>query len=136
MTTPAASSAATTSPVASQAWGQQAQTAADEACRCHDLARAKGATPEHMAARQKVIRTFFGLHLPEKPPAEVEAYLQNVDLRQPVQVVNAAGVDTNAPASGGILGLGRKPQYLVSPRFPPTSPGDPIYALKSFPAKT
>ena len=59
------------------------------------------------------------MHVPETTPGQTEAYLATIDLEQPVQVVNASGVDTNVPATRGLFGMGRKPQYLLSKALPP-----------------
>jgi len=101
-----------------------------------EMAASKGASPEQQAARRRVVELFCSMHVPETTPGQTEAYLATIDLEQPVQVVNASGVDTNVPATRGLFGMGRKPQYLLSKALPPKKPEDPIYALKSFPART
>ncbi len=99
------------------------------------LAAAKGASPDQQAARRRVAELFCSIHLPTATPDEVAARIAALDLGQPVQVVNAAGIDTSAPPARGFWGVGKKPQYLVSKAVPPKKPDDPVYALKSFPAK-
>ena len=94
------------------------------------LAAGSGKTPEHIAARQRVARQFIELHLPDKTPQQIDQILAGIDFSQPVQVVN--GAEKNARAKPI---WGRAPQLLESERFKPAKPEDPIYALKSYPAR-
>ena len=64
-----------------------------------DLAAAVGDTPEHRAARERVARLYCKIHLPDLTPQAVESYLATVELAQPVQVVNIAGVSEADSAS-------------------------------------
>jgi hypothetical protein len=110
------------------------QAEADAQRRDHELAIARGSTPEQRAARARVIALFFEWHLPDKK-SQVEAYVQRVDLGQPVAVVDATGVDLSIAPSRGVLGLGQKPQYLMTEAVKPKQAGAPLYALRSIPAK-
>ena len=112
----------------------RAQAEANQHRHTHELAAARGRTAEHIAARKAVIATFFQCHLPKKKE-QAAAYVQRVDLNRPVLVVNAAGIDTAAAPSRGMLGLGQRPQFLVSEAVPPRDAGGPVYALRSFPAR-
>jgi hypothetical protein len=94
------------------------------------LAAASDKTPEHFAARQRVARQFIEIHLPDKTPQQIDQILAGIDFSQPVQVVN--GAEKNARAKPI---WGRAPQLLESERFKPAKPEDPIYALKSYPAR-
>jgi len=111
-----------------------AQARSDASQKQHELAAQRGQAPEQRAARQTVVINFFELHLPKKKE-QAEAYLQQVDLSQPVCVVNAAGIDTAAAPSRGLLGVGKRPQYLVSEAVPPADAASPVYALRSMPAR-
>ena len=104
----------------------QAQIADD------NLARAKGHSPEQVQARQRVAKIFAEMHLPADAHA---AGLSAIDYAMPLNTVNGRKVDVNNPKSG-FLGLGRRPAYLVSTRFAPKKPEDPIYALEYCPLKT
>jgi hypothetical protein len=99
------------------------------------LARAKGAAPEQVAARQRVAKLFCEIHFTAES-AEVRAgHLASIDYSAPLAPINARTVDPQNPKAKGLFGLGRKPAYLVSARFPPRKPEDPIYALEYFPVK-
>lgn len=115
--------------------GPQAQAEADELARLHQLAARTGTSAEQQASRRQVVQIFWNAHLPDKTPTEIETYLLSIDISQPVQVINARGLDTSATPTRGFLGLGAKPRYLLSQRFPPQTPDDPVYALKATPAK-
>ncbi|MCY2954012.1 MAG: hypothetical protein NTU53_18880 [Planctomycetota bacterium] len=95
-----------------------------------ELAAASGKAPEHLAARQRVARQFIEIHLPDKTPEQVDQILAGIDFSQPVQVVNGAEKSARAKPIWG-----RAPQLLESERFKPAKPEDPIYALKSYPAR-
>jgi hypothetical protein len=112
-----------------------AQTQADAWMRDSALAQAKGSTPDHIAARQRVARLFCEIHLPADAPDARAAHLASIDDSAPVANINGRTVDLQNPKAKGFLGLGRKPAYIVSERFPPQKPEDPIYALEYFPVK-
>jgi hypothetical protein len=61
--------------------------------------------------------------------------LAEVDYALPVATVNGHGVDLVNPKGKEFFGMGRKPAYWVSERFPPKTAEDPIYALEYFPVK-
>lgn len=108
----------------------QARKQADAYAADDGLARSKGATPEQVAARQRVVKLFCGIHFVNEP---VE--VAQVDYAEPVRTINGQGQDLQNPKSRGFMGLGRKPAYLVSAKFPPKKPEEPIYALEYFPLK-
>jgi hypothetical protein len=112
-----------------------AQATADARAADDALARSKGATPEHAAARQRVAALFCDTHLPAEPAAARAARLAKIDYASPVVTTNARGVDVSNPRAKGFLGIGRKPAYLLSEKYPPKGPDDPIYALEYLPAK-
>ena len=101
----------------------------------HALALAKGQTPEQIEARKRVVKVFFEQHLPEEKPEGVEAFLARVDLKEPLVSMNARGIDPQNPKSRGLLGMGRKPAYVLSKQFAPKSESDPVYALEYYPVK-
>jgi hypothetical protein len=111
----------------------QARATADACLKDHDLARAKGQSPEQIQARHRVLKVFCEQHLPSESP---ETFAARVDFSQPLLSTNARGIDLNNPKSKGFLGLGRKPAYLLSQRFPPKTDTDPLYALEYFPLKS
>ncbi len=98
-----------------------------------NLARAKGNSPEHIEARRRVAKMFAEMHLPADAH---EGRLSTIDYTMPLNAVNGRKVDVNNPKNGGFLGLGRRLAYLVSARFVPKKPEDPIYALEYSPLKT
>jgi hypothetical protein len=102
----------------------------------HALALAKGQSAEQIEARKRVYKVFCAQHLPKEKPEDVQALAARVDYTQPMVSMNARGIDVNNPKSKGLLGLGRKPAYLVSQQFPPHADTDPIYALEYFPLKS
>jgi hypothetical protein len=95
----------------------------------HTLARAKGKTPEQVAARREVVELFCRVHLPADPPPTT------IDYQQPIAVINGRTVNTENPKATGFLGLGPKPLYLVSKAIPPKTDQDPIHCLEFFPLK-
>ena len=99
------------------------------------LARAKGSSPEQLIARQHVAAFFREAHCPTDAPEVRAAHLAAIDYGAPVATINGRTVDLQSPRAKGLLGLGRKPAYWVSERFPPKSAEDPIYALEFFPVK-
>ncbi len=112
-----------------------AQAKADALMKDDTLARAKGNTPDQLAARQRVASLFCDIHFPAETAAARAARLATLDYSAPVTNLNGRAVDLQNPRAKGLLGLGRKPAYLVSARFPPQKPEDPIYALEYFPVK-
>jgi hypothetical protein len=96
------------------------------------LARGKGASAEQVEARRRVARLFCEIHFAGEAAA---ARLELVDFVMPVATVNGRGVDVENPKGKGILGMGRKPAYWVSERFPPKVAEDPIYALEYYPVR-
>jgi len=112
-----------------------AQAKADGWMKDDTLARTKGSLPEQVEARKRVARLFCQIHLPDEKPPERDARLAVIDYTQPLFPNNARGIDINAPKSTGFLGMGRKPAYIVSVKFPPRKPDDPVYALEYFPVK-
>ena len=113
----------------------QARAQAAKLQQDHKLALSKGQSPAQIEARQRVVNVFWEQHLPHKKPDALQAFAARVDLTQPLVSMNARGLDVNNPKAKGLLGLGRKPAYLLSPQFPPKSDTDPIYALEYFPLK-
>ena len=111
----------------------EARAKGEQLQKDHSLALAKGQTPEQVEARKRVVKVFFEQHLPAEKPDAVEAFLQSVDCTQPLVSMNARGVDVQNPRGKGLLGLGRKPAYVLSKQFPPHSETDPIYALEYYP---
>lgn len=100
--------------------------------KAYDVAGAKGSGPEHAAARTTVIKGFLKFHDPEKF-AHSKAFIDTVDLGQPVRVVNGKTTDIQNPKGTGFFGRGKKPAYLASATQPPKAPDDPLYALEYFP---
>jgi len=113
-----------------------AQAKSDVWLKDDALARAKGAAAPQLAARQRVARLFCDIHLAAETEDARAAHLACIDYAAPVATVNARNIDVQNPRAKGLLGLGRKPAYLVSARFPPQKPEDPIYALEYFPIKS
>ncbi len=114
----------------------QARATADALQKDHLLGMAKGHSPDQIAARKRVYKTFCDQHLPNEKPENIQALAARIDYTQPMLSTNARGIDVNNPKSKGLLGLGRKPAYLLSQQFPPKSDSDPIYALEYFPLKS
>ena len=112
-----------------------AQAQADNCLRDDAQAQAKGSTPEQRAARHRVAQLFCEIHLASDAPEARSTRLAVIDYSAPVAVINGRGVDLQNPKAKGFLGLGRKPVYLVSTRFIPQKPEDPIYALEYIPVK-
>ena len=112
-----------------------AQAHADALYRDDALAQSKGESPEHRQARQRVARLFCELHLPDDTPADRDTRLAAIDYTFPVTSTNARGVDVNNNKSKGFLGMGRKKAYIISLRYPPQKPEDPVYALEYTPIK-
>jgi len=102
----------------------------------HKLALAKGQSPEQIEARKRVVKVFCEQHLPHEKPDVLQAFAARVDYTQPLVSMNARGIDVQNPKGKGMLGLGRKPAYLLSQQFPPHTAADPIYALEYFPLKS
>lgn len=98
------------------------------------LARNKGNAPEQVEARKRVARLFCELHLPEEAVPARDARLAGIDYALPVATTNARGIDVNNPKAG-FLGMGRKPTYILSAKYPPKTDQDPLYALSCFPLK-
>ena len=113
----------------------EAKAKADAWTKDDALARAKGNTPEQIEARKRVAKLFCEIHLPDEKPADRDARLAKIDYTQPLFPNNARGIDVNAPKGTGFLGMGRKPSYLVSVKYPPQKPEDPIYALEYYAVK-
>ena len=101
---------------------EKAQRQAQEWQADTELAAGRGASPERNAARERFICQFFNVHLPERTPMEVEAYLDWIDLSWPVTVVNAAGIEIPADQA----------QYMMRDRYKPKKPEYLIFALRSF----
>src|SRR5512140_3112455 len=97
----------------------QARAIADALQKDHALALAKGHSPEQIEARKRVYKIFCEQHLPNEKPENIQALAPQIDYTQPVVCMNARGLDVNNPKSKGMLGLGRKPAYLLSQQFPP-----------------
>jgi hypothetical protein len=114
----------------------QARAIADALQKDHALALAKGHSPEQIEARKRVYKTFSEQHLPQEKPENIQALAAAIDYTQPLVSMNARGIDVNNPKSKGMLGLGRKPAYLLSQQFPPKTDADPLYALEYFPLKS
>jgi hypothetical protein len=96
------------------------------------LAREKGKMPEQVQARRAVAEQFLEMHMPEDSTTARDALLAEMDYERPIRVINAAGMDVEHPKGTGFLGLGGKPAYVLSKRFPPKLAEDPIYALEYF----
>jgi hypothetical protein len=110
-----------------------ARRAAEQAQRDFDLAAQPGNDPEREAARRRVVAAFFALHLPDRLAPEAAAYVETIDLRQPIAVVNVAEMNrADLSPRRKIFGFGKREQYLVGERFKPARPDDMIYALRSF----
>ena len=99
------------------------------------LARAKGSTPDQVAARQRVARLFCDIHFASESPELRAGRVALIDFSLPVATINGRAVDPQNPKSKGFLGMGRKPAYFFSAAFVPQKPEDPIYALEYFPVK-
>jgi hypothetical protein len=102
----------------------------------HQLALSKGQTPEQIEARKRVVNVFWEQHLPQEKPEVLQSFMARVDYTQPLVSMNARGIDVQNPKGKGLLGLGRKPAYLLSLQFPPHTDTDPIYALEYIPLKS
>jgi hypothetical protein len=113
-----------------------AKVKADQLLQDHDLGRAKGQSPEQIAARKRVVEVFLEQHLPEEPAEALATLKAGVDYTQPLVSTNARGIDIAKPKGKGFLGMGRKPAYLLSKRFAPRGESDPMYALEYFPVTT
>lgn len=100
--------------------------------KAYEVAGSKGSGPEHASARVTVIKGFLKFHDPDKF-AKSKAFIDTVDLGQPVRVVNGKDTDIQNPKGTGFFGRGRKPAYLASATQPPKAPEDPLYALEYFP---
>ena len=114
----------------------QARAKGEQLQQDHKLALAKGQTPEQIEARKRVVNVFWEQHLPHEKPDALQAFSGRVDYTQPLVSMNARGLDVQNPKGKGLLGLGRKPAYLLSQQFPPHTDADPIYALEYFPLKS
>jgi hypothetical protein len=99
------------------------------------LARAKGAKPEQVAARQRLAKFFCDSHFAAESAELRAGRLAQIDYTAPLATVNGRTVDVQNPKAKGFLGMGRKPAYFVSATYPPQTPEDPIYALEYFPLK-
>ena len=99
------------------------------------LARAKGSTPEQVAARQRMAKLFCGMHFSRESEELRGQRLALIDYTAPITSVNGRSVDLQNPKSKGFMGMGRKPAYFISATFPPQKPEDPIYALEYYPVK-
>jgi hypothetical protein len=113
-----------------------ARAKADALLQDDTLAQSKGNTPEHIAARQRVARQFCDIHLPNEDTATRDARLASIDYTCPVVVMNAKGIDPNAPKKRGLFDFKRKPTHVLSTCFPPQKPDDPVYALEYFVIKS
>jgi hypothetical protein len=113
-----------------------ARAKAEQLQQDHKLALAKGQTPAQIEARQRVVNAFCQQHLPQEKPEALQALMARVDCTQPLVSMNARGIDVQNPKAKGLLGLGRKPAYLLSQQFPPQTDADPIYALEYIPLKS
>jgi hypothetical protein len=99
------------------------------------LARAKGAGVDQIEARRRVAKLFCDIHFPADSAEVVANRLAFIDYSAPVITINGRAVNLENAKAKGLFGLGRKPAYLVSSRFPPQKPEDPIYVLEYFPVK-
>ena len=111
-----------------------AQAKAEAMKKDDTLARSKGSAPEQVEARKRVAKLFCEIHFPNDKPEQVEARLAAFDYTQTVTTANGRSKKLEEPR-GGFLGLGRKPSYLVSERFPPKTESDPLYVLEYFSLK-
>jgi hypothetical protein len=99
------------------------------------LARGKGSSPEQVAARQRVTKLFCAIHFAGEAAEATASRLAAVDYQAPVTTINGRTVDVQNPKAKGFLGLGRKPGYWVSEKYPPKGAEEPIYAIEYFPVK-
>ncbi len=113
----------------------QARAKADGFLKDDTLARAKGKTPEQIAARKRVAATFCQWHLPNEKPEDLQKLYDQIDYDMPVGPTNGRNRDLEHPKGTGLLGMGRKPAFIQSKAFHPHKPDDPIYCLEYFPLK-
>lgn len=113
----------------------EARALSDQLQKDHALALAKGSSPEQIEARHRVVKVFCEQHLPHEKPETLQALYSRVDYTQPLVSMNARGIDVVNPKARGLLGMGRKPAYLLSQQFPSASDTAPVYALEYFPVQ-
>jgi hypothetical protein len=113
-----------------------AKAKADALMKDDTLARSKGNAPEQVEARKRVVKLFCEIHLSDEKPPERDARLAKIDYTQPLFPNNVRGLDVEAPKRAGFMGLGRKPAYIVSAKYPPKTAEDPIYALEYYAVKS
>ncbi|HEY4329746.1 MAG TPA: hypothetical protein VGN88_08415 [Phycisphaerae bacterium] len=99
-------------------------------------ARVKGNTPEQVVARKRMANLFLDAHFSDESPETRQARLARIDFNMPLFTVNGRGLDFDNPKSKGLLGMGRKPSYMVSSKYPPKTPQEPIYALEYYSLKS
>lgn len=112
-----------------------AKAQSDQWMKDDNLARAKGSTPEHIEARKRVAKLFMEMHFDDHSPAVTAPYLAAIDYTLPVTTTNGRIKNLENPKGSGLLGMGRKPAYIQSKRFPPKNDTDPIYVLEFYPVK-
>jgi hypothetical protein len=114
----------------------EGQASAAQLQKDHALGLAKGPSPEQVEARKRVFKVFCEQHLPGEKPENIQALAAQIDYTQPMVSMNARGIDVNNPQAKGLLGMGRKPAYVISQQFPARSDADPIFALEYYPRKS
>ena len=107
----------------------QVKAQADAHLKTHDIAMSKGDSDAQREARVRLVKQFVEIHFND--PAVVDQVLRKIDLRRPMMIVDRKAFPPDAQ-SGGILSIfrGQPDRFLVTEKYPPTTPDGPLVALK------